>query len=224
VRRRIIFSASQRVLIVNSALPFSDALSVDEQKATLRSEAKSRRKVAVGAAGKDANDLFTKNILALAKDIGLDGASVIAGYLAMADELDVVPAMLRLGEACGARCAMPVVVGKNTPLVFRQWDQNTEMESGGFGTRHPVPGTPVLSPTIVLVPLLAFDAFGSLLGWGGGFYDRTLQMLRNAETSNVVAVGCAYAGQEMDAVVRDEYDQPVDWIVTEREIRRVRPS
>lgn len=208
---------------MNTATLSPENLSIDEQKAILRNDAKARRKAAVAVAGSNAKDQFTRNMFSLAKDLNVDGSSVIAGYLAMADELDVVPAMLGLSESDDALCCMPVVLKKNTPLVFRQWDQLTEMESGGFGTQHPIPSTVELTPTLVLVPLLAFDTTGYRLGWGGGFYDRTLQLLKNSG-NNVVAVGCAYAGQEMDAVVRDDYDQPVDWIVTERDIRQVASS
>jgi len=197
--------------------------SKDEQKSALRSLAKERRKDAVLAAGDNARDRFTANMQGLGAQIGIDASSIIAGYWAMADELDVMPALTGLSETHGARCSLPVVIKNDAPLIFRQWQPDTELESGGFGTHHPVPESPRLTPDIVLVPLLAFDKSGYRLGWGGGFYDRTLAILRS-ENKNVVAIGTAYAGQEMDAVVRDEYDQPVDWIVTEKSVCRVSPS
>ncbi len=71
----------------------------------------------------------------------------------------------------------------------------------------------------VLVPLLAFDKRGYRLGWGGGYYDRTLELLR--KTGSVTAIGVAYAAQEVDAVPFDTYDQPVDWIITEQQALKI---
>jgi len=89
------------------------------------------------------------------------------------------------------------------------------METGPFGIQEPTAAAPVLRPDLLLVPLLAFDRSGHRLGYGGGFYDRTLRALR--ADGAVLAVGIAYAGQEVDAVPVAEYDQPLNWIVTERE-------
>jgi 5-formyltetrahydrofolate cyclo-ligase len=111
--------------------------------------------------------------------------------------------------------ALPVVVAKNTPLVFRQWKPGDALVLGRWDIQIPSEAAPEVLPDVLLVPLLAFDREGFRLGYGGGFYDRTLEKLRAQK--NVTAIGIAYAGQEMDEVPRDAYDQRLDWIMTEKE-------
>jgi 5-formyltetrahydrofolate cyclo-ligase len=111
--------------------------------------------------------------------------------------------------------ALPVVVAKNTPLVFRQWKPGDALVLGRWDIQIPSESAPEVLPDVLLVPLLAFDREGFRLGYGGGFYDRTLEKLRAQK--NVTAIGIAYAGQEMDEVPRDAYDQRLDWIMTEKE-------
>ena len=88
-----------------------------------------------------------------------------------------------------------------------------------FGTRAPMPDAPEMEPDLLIVPMLAFDRSGFRLGYGGGFYDRTLERLRSMKP--VTAVGVAFAGQEVAYVPHDDLDQPLDWIVTEREAIRI---
>lgn len=111
--------------------------------------------------------------------------------------------------------ALPVVVAKNTPLVFRQWKPGDALVLGRWDIQIPSEAAPEVLPDVLLVPLLAFDREGFRLGYGGGFYDRTLEKLRAQK--NVTAIGIAYAGQEVDEVPRDAYDQRLDWIMTEKE-------
>ncbi len=111
--------------------------------------------------------------------------------------------------------ALPIVVAKNTPLVFRQWAPGDALVAGLWGIQIPGDTAPEVLPDVLLVPLLAFDRQGYRLGYGGGFYDRTLQKLRALK--KVTAIGLGYAGQEVDAVLRDEHDQQLDWIMTEHE-------
>jgi 5-formyltetrahydrofolate cyclo-ligase len=143
---------------------------------------------------------------------------VVAGYWPMGDEFDVRPLLAALA-ARGHRLALPVVVARAAPLVFRAWAAGDPLMAGGFGISVPLPGQPELEPELVLVPLLAFDARGYRLGYGGGFYDRTLARLR--ARARVVAIGIGFAGQEIDAVPNDATDQRLDWIVTERDARRI---
>ena len=145
----------------------------------------------------------------------------VSGYLAMQDEMDVLPAVLILA-ANGWQGCLPVVVGKGRPLQFRAWSPGGKLTDGVFGTRHPAEGAEDVRPDLLLVPLLAFDRAGYRLGWGGGFYDRTLAELRNSGTP-VTAVGVGYSAQEVDAVPRDQYDARLDWVVTEEDIIRIAP-
>ena len=102
---------------------------------------------------------------------------------------------------------------KAAPLVFREWRPGIEMHRASFGMMEPTPDSPQHMPTIVVTPLLAFDAEGFRIGYGGGYYDRTLAALRAA--GPVTAIGVAYEAQEVAEVPRDHFDQPLDWIVTE---------
>lgn len=133
----------------------------------------------------------------------------------MRGEIDPRP-LLVCCQQHGIATALPVVVGKGQPLVFRAWAPGEALETGAYGTCHPPPAAAEVQPSLVLVPLVAFDRAGGRLGYGGGFYDRTLPRLRAAQT--VVAIGLAHGVQELAAVPREPHDQPLDWLATEAEI------
>ncbi len=140
------------------------------------------------------------------------GGQVAAGYLPIKGEMDACVLLSHLhGE--GFVCALPVVGAPGAALVFRRWVPGAPLEKGRFGTRHPEPTEPELRPDVVLAPLLAFDARGYRLGWGGGYYDRTIEGLRG--NGPLVAVGVAYAAQQVDTVPHSGRDQRLDWVVTE---------
>jgi len=139
----------------------------------------------------------------------------ISAFWPLADELDTRPLIMAL-SARGHRIGLPVVVKKGQPLLFRLWAPGTELVQGNFRVMTPPPDAPELVPSLLIVPLLAFDRAGYRLGYGGGFYDRTLAKLR-AAGGNILAVGVALSVQEVPSVPRDDTDQPLDWIVTERE-------
>ena len=137
----------------------------------------------------------------------------------MGDEIDPRPLMGRLHES-GHVCALPVVAAKGEPLRFRAWSPGMTLQLKAFGLSEPPPEAAIVIPELLLVPLLAFDAGGYRLGYGGGYFDRTLTRLRDSDA--VLAVGVAYAAQEVAEVPRDGSDQPLDWIVTEAESIRMR--
>jgi 5-formyltetrahydrofolate cyclo-ligase len=139
---------------------------------------------------------------------------VISGFSPIGSEIDPLPLLADLREK-GHQSALPIVAAKGEPLVFRRWSPGDDMASGPFGVQEPLPSAREVVPDILLVPLLAFDRRGYRLGYGGGFFDRTLARLR--ANGRPVAVGIAFAGQEVDAVPVAAYDQPLNWIVTERE-------
>ena len=152
-------------------------------------------------------------------DFGLaDG--VVSGYWPIAGEIDVRPLMTRLHEL-GFGIALPVVTGPDRPLSFRRWRPGAALVRGPFGTRHPEPGEPSPPPDIVLAPLLAFDDRGIRLGWGGGYYDRTIGAL--LRQGSVLAVGVAFAAQRVDVVPHEPNDRRLDWIITEESWMRARP-
>jgi 5-formyltetrahydrofolate cyclo-ligase len=142
--------------------------------------------------------------------LGATPADVVAGYWPMADEIDPIPLMAALA-ARGCRLCLPRVVGKGLALEFGAWAPGGELQPGPHKTRQPT-GALVI-PTLLLVPLLAFDRRGFRLGYGGGYYDRTLAALRAA--GSVRAVGLAYGAQAMERLPTDPWDQPLDMILTE---------
>jgi 5-formyltetrahydrofolate cyclo-ligase len=153
------------------------------------------------------------------RELSFAKTDIVSAYVAMESELDPGP-LLRALDRRGIRLALPVVEKKGAPLSFRRYRPGNALEAGVFGTRHPLPDQETVRPTIVLVPLLAFDAEGYRLGYGGGYYDRTLAALRREGA--LLAVGLAYAFQEMPALPHMPYDAPLDVVVTENGVRRFR--
>ena len=133
---------------------------------------------------------------------------VVAGYAPIGSELDPMPA-LRALAAAGVQLCLPETPARGLPLLFRRWQPNEPLQPGRFGTRHPA-GPPVV-PDMLLVPLLAFDRAGNRLGYGAGYYDRTLALLPHA-----YAIGLAFAGQEVPSVPTGPHDQSLPVIATER--------
>lgn len=139
----------------------------------------------------------------------------LSGYLPMRSEIDPLPAMAAHRGPVG----VPVTPKRGLPLSFREWSPGCALVDGGFGTRLPAEGNWIV-PEVLIVPLVAFDRRGGRLGYGGGFYDRTLAMLRAAGPT--LAVGYAWGAQEDDGLPLEATDQPLDLIVTEGEV--IRPA
>jgi len=134
----------------------------------------------------------------------------IAGYAAMRTEIDPAPALEE--AAAHGTVGLPVILGAGQPLRFRAWYPGCEMVPGTFGAAIPAAGD-WITPEIVVVPLVAFTSAGGRLGYGGGFYDRTLEGLRAAKPT--LAIGFAYAAQQAQSLPLEPTDQPLDLIVTE---------
>jgi 5-formyltetrahydrofolate cyclo-ligase len=187
-------------------------MSLYEQKAALREAAQARRDSAHDAA-RGAAEAARDRFLAAGFH---RGARVASGYRRIRSELDPEPLMTALHEA-GCRLCVPVIEGKGLPLRFREWCPGARMRPGPFGAQIPVEGA-WLEPDLLIVPLLAFDAHGRRLGYGGGFYDRTITKRRAHE--RVFAAGFGYAAQQVDEVPADDTDALLDAIVTEAGVIR----
>lgn len=187
--------------------------SPDQMKTALRTQARAARRAAAGPLGAD----FSRAFLAAFPDVTQHR---VAGYWPIADEADVVPLLTAMAER-GTTVCLPVVVAKASPLEFRRWLPGDDLVPGPHGTAHPGKAAPLVTPTLLLVPLLAFDRRGGRLGYGGGYYDRTLAALR--QQGSVLAVGIAYRAQEFPELPLDAFDQRLDWIVTEFGAREALP-
>ncbi len=176
-------------------------------KAALRTLAYAARKLA-HAAGGDAT-------AALLAEIGPVTGHVISGYMPIRTEISPLSAMAAL--ATTNRICVPVIMGKGLPLSFREWTPDAVMVAGPFGALTPETGD-FLTPDILIVPLVGFDRHAQRLGYGGGFYDRTLARLR--AMGPVRAIGLAYRAQELPPLPIEPTDQPLDCIVTEQGVIR----
>ncbi|WP_300513239.1 5-formyltetrahydrofolate cyclo-ligase [Aliiroseovarius sp.] len=136
---------------------------------------------------------------------------VIAGYMPIRTEITPLPAMAAL--SAWSSIVIPVIEARGMPLKFARWTPDCEMVEGAFGAQVPAVKE-YLDPEVVVVPLVAFDSRGNRLGYGGGFYDRTLEGLRAKRATP--ALGYAYAAQEAEGLPIEPTDQPLDGIVTER--------
>jgi 5-formyltetrahydrofolate cyclo-ligase len=135
--------------------------------------------------------------------------AVVAGFWPMGREIDIRPLLHALHER-GHAIALPVTPKRGQPLQFRRWAPGDALVRGPMGTSQPAPAAERLTPDWLLVPLLAFDRAGRRLGYGGGYYDRTLAALPGA-----TALGVAYACQELDEVPAGEDDARLHAIATE---------
>ena len=176
-----------------------------------------RRKLAYRAAT-DAPHRLLDNFLSR---IPVPKGAAVSGFWPMGEEIDVRPLLLHL-HAQSHPIGLPATGPRGSLLRFRRWAPETTLIAGVFGTREPPKDAPDIVPDLLIVPLLAFDADGWRLGYGGGYYDRTLAGLRAERT--VTAVGVAFAAQQVDAVPHGGSDQRLDWVVTEDAALRVAPE
>ena len=192
-------------------------MTITARKQAMREDALARR-VALRAQVPDAAERMARNFLAA---IPLPDSAVVSAFVAIGEEADPAP-LIGLLRAKGHPIALPRVVKKGEKLAFHLYESGATLIPGVFGLSQPGKDWPQATPDVLIVPLLAFDARGMRLGYGGGFYDRTLADLRARRT--VLAVGFAFAGQEVADVPSRESDEPLDWIVTEAGAHRFNPQ
>lgn len=197
-----------------------DAVPLVAEKRTLRQRIEALRLVVDQKDGPDAARAIMQHFLANRTALGIRPGMVVSGYWPMSTEIDVRPLLARLDQH-QVICALPVVVARNEPLVFRRWHPDDALEDGVFGTKHPLSDAPEVTPDVIIAPLLAVDREGYRLGQGGGYYDRTLSALRRH--GPLVAIGVGYAVQVVERVPRGELDQKIDWILTDAGLIRAMP-
>jgi 5-formyltetrahydrofolate cyclo-ligase len=185
------------------------------RKASLRAAAVKRRAAIPGAYARQAAAAVAARV---ADELQIPAGATVAGYWPLAGELDPRPALARL-RARGHRLALPRLSGRRQPLLFLAWDEGDELVPGTFDLREPHSARPPRLPDVVLAPLLAFDRRGGRLGYGMGYYDRTLEHLR-AQGRRPLAIGMAFAAQEVDEVPVGPMDVLLDGVITERALHR----
>lgn len=182
------------------------------EKASLRKSAASTRKTAQEAQPDAPHRLATQAELILENlDAAIEGP-IIAGYWPIRSEIDPRPLMTAFSEK-GCKLALPVTPEEGKPLSFHLFDGPESLQIGPYDTRQPDPQSPAVIPHLILAPLLAFDAACWRLGYGGGFYDRTLDQLESLGRRPKV-IGLSFDAQQVDGVPTGPYDQPLDGICT----------
>jgi 5-formyltetrahydrofolate cyclo-ligase len=147
--------------------------------------------------------------------INIGDEEIIAAYWPIRDEIDCKPLLAQLMDSFRHVC-LPAVLGDGLPLQFRLWEQGESLYEAGFGTLAPPQTAPIVEPDTIIVPLLGFDRNGTRLGYGKGYYDRSLEAMEKTP----VLVGYAFAIQEIEEIPHEIHDVPLDYLVTEAGVRR----
>jgi 5-formyltetrahydrofolate cyclo-ligase len=180
-------------------------------KAGLRREALARREALPAAERAEAAELIAARAFPVTVQVG----AIVAGFMPIKSEINPLP-LLRKLAAAGARLALPAVAGPGRPLIMRAWAFGEPLAAGVWGIREPRLEAPEVAPDILIVPLLAFDRAGQRIGYGAGYYDLTIAALRAKQAA--LAVGIAFAAQEIAAVPATPRDARLDLVLTEREV------
>jgi 5-formyltetrahydrofolate cyclo-ligase len=195
----------------------SSSTPVEDLKSALRGEAVARRDAMPAKERQAAADAIAARPFPLPIAPGV----IVSGFMPLKSEINPLQLMRKLAEQ-GAGLALPVVAGRSKPLVMRAWAWGESLNSGVWGIREPKPEAAEVEPDILLVPLLAFDRLGHRIGYGAGYYDRTIAHLRSRKPAT--AVGLAFAAQEVPTVPVTPRDAPLDLVLTEREVIDLRGS
>ena len=187
----------------------SDAIS--DLKSVIRKDALMRRDALPVAERANAAEA----IAARAFPLAIGSGTIVSGFMPLKTEINPLPLMRSLAVQ-GVQLALPAIDGRGKPLIMRAFTFGDALASGQWGIREPKNDAPEVAPDILLVPLLAFDRSGHRIGYGAGYYDMTIGKLRAMKP--VVAVGIAFAAQEIASVPVTPRDARLDLVLTEHEI------
>ena len=187
--------------------------SIADAKAAIRREALARRNGLPADVRAAAAQAIAERRLPLA--VAAD--AIVSGFMPLKSEINPIPLMRRLADA-GAQLALPAIAGRGQPLTMRAFSFSfgQPLASGVWGIREPGADAREVFPDIVIVPLLAFDRSGHRVGYGAGYYDMTITRLRARKP--IVAVGIAFAVQEIARAPTTARDAPLDLVLTEHEV------
>jgi len=191
--------------------------SAKDLKKQLRSQALARR----DSLDPSWRAMMSQQMAAAADGIALNPGCIVSGFWPIRSEVDVRPLMLALGHR-GARLCLPAILDRTT-IVFREMIADAPLVDMGFGTLGPPESAAVLDPSVMLVPLAAFDARGHRIGYGAGHYDRAIARL-NASGRTPRLIGIAFDCQEVERVPDEPHDVVIPEILTESGLRRFGPS
>jgi 5-formyltetrahydrofolate cyclo-ligase len=183
--------------------------SLAETKAALRRDAIARR----DALPPEQRAAAAQAIAARPFPVAVAPGALVSGFMPLKSEINPLPLLRRLADA-GARLALPVVAGRGQPLIMRAWSFDDPLVRGVWDIREPGLEAPQVEPDIMIVPLLAFDRSGHRIGYGAGYYDMTITALRAGKA--IVAIGIAFAAQEIRSVPATPRDARLDLVLTER--------
>jgi 5-formyltetrahydrofolate cyclo-ligase len=189
----------------------SDLTETQSLKAALRAEALALRDALPAAARQAAADA----IAARGLPVEITPVTVVSGFMPMKTEINPIPLMRKLADA-GVQLALPAIAGRGKPLIMRAWQFGGPLKSGQWGIREPMPEAREVAPAILIVPLACFDRAGHRIGYGAGYYDMTINALRAKQKT--IAIGIAFAAQEIPKVPATERDERLDLVLTEREV------
>ena len=199
-------------------------MSQSTEKALMRTKMKEERQAFLNRHGVIAANAFsTSAILFFDENITLPEGAVVGGYWPLQEEADCRPLMNHLLEK-GVQCSLPCVEEHTNHLTFRSWRPHDRLMLCPLFPKtlrlmQPLPENTILVPDYLLIPILGFDRAGYRLGYGGGYYDRTLFSMR--ENKKTMAIGLGYACQEIEHLPKEPHDQLLDWVITERGMWRL---
>jgi 5-formyltetrahydrofolate cyclo-ligase len=181
------------------------------QKAQLREAALAKR----DALPADERQRGAETVAAREFPLPIAPGTIISGFMPMRSEINPLPLMRKLA-AQGAQLALPVIHRRGKPLLMRAWSFGAPLEARQWGIKEPADDAPVVDPDVLIVPLACFDRAGHRIGYGAGYFDKTIRALRARKT--VTAVGIAFAAQEIAHVPATDFDERLDLVLTEREV------
>jgi 5,10-methenyltetrahydrofolate synthetase len=211
---------------------YFDPLGVDEQQArdvarwrkAERTRLREERKKLSVEARSNAAAALTEHLRKLLEERH-DGArgKVFSAYWPIKGEMDLRPLMRELHDS-GVQVALPLVETKAAPLVFRRWTPDTTMVRGDWNIPVPPPEAEELTPDFALAPFMGWDAECYRLGYGGGYFDRTLAKLSNRAEGRPIAIGVGFQSARLATIFPQPHDIPLDYIVTEAGLQAVREA
>jgi 5-formyltetrahydrofolate cyclo-ligase len=185
-------------------------LSLAEIKTVAREKARLNRNIIHDKIGYESSHMVSLSIKRFLQDH--TKLKVIAAYMPINSELDLGPTIMKL-RLLEKKICLPVIHSKDCPLQFKVWHATTELVTKEFNVLVPVSGE-IIEPDLILCPMLSFDSKGFRLGYGGGFYDRTIDYF--AKRKKIFTMGCGYSQQlSQKCLPKGDYDKSLDAVVTE---------